>query len=89
MAKKSKKKKVQSVKSVKSSSPNLKRRLGIALRNFGLFLIMFLVSWGLYSASETDLMINLFFLLSVLFGFVTLAFLLVLLIFVFMKVMSK
>ncbi len=88
MVKKSKKSKTKSAKVVKNPS-NLKRRFGIALRNLILFLIMFVVSYGLYSASSSDLMINLFFLLSVIFGFVSLAFLLVLLIFVFMKIIRK
>jgi len=64
----------------KSRSTSQKPLLNLirAQRNFTLFLILFIVSFLLYSFSVNALFINFFGLLSIIFGFVTLAFLIAL-----------
>ncbi len=56
---------------------SLSRRLGIAWKNLILFLILFVVSFVLYSASTSELFLNFFGVLSIITGFVFLAFLII------------
>jgi len=85
---KSKKKIKRSIGKSKSSNDSDKKR-NLAVKNLILFTIILVVSWGLYSVSGTETYQDLFFLLSILSGFVAIAFLIVLLIFVFMKAFKK
>jgi len=61
----------------------------IALKNFILFFVLFLVSFVVYQFISNELYLNLFFILSVIFGFISLAFLIVLLVFFFLRKMKK
>ncbi len=71
-----KRKKTKSKKSKKTNKYSLETIK--AQRNFSLFLILFMVSFLLYSFSVNVLFANFFGVLSILFGFVALAFLIAL-----------
>ena len=75
----------KSVRLVRSSQ----RKINLVLKNLILFVILAILSVVLYSASGNELYSSLFLLLSILFGFVAVAFLIILLIFVFMRTMKK
>lgn len=79
------------VKKKASKKPTKKqiKKNEIIVKNFILFIILFILSFILYTVSNQDMYTNLFFMLSVVFGFVTIAFLITYLIFFFMKVMRK
>ncbi len=79
------KKVLSSQKMVRSNS----KKIGLVFKNLILFLVFSLIFVALYSISSNEFMINLFFLLSVLFGFVTLAFLLALLVFLVLKMLKR
>jgi hypothetical protein len=64
---------------------NPKKRLGIALYNFVFFLVLSIVSYLFYSVSNEEIFVNLFFLLYILFGFLSVAFLIASLIFFILK----
>ncbi len=53
------------------------QRIDLAWKNFVVFIILFILSFVLYSASSSDLLINLFAILSIFLGFLALAFLIV------------
>ena len=94
--KQSRKKKVSrrsNIKKSRSSSKNLvgatKNKMSVIIKNLVMFIILFVASLGLYSISSEELYSNLFLLLSIIFGFITISFLLVLLIFVFFRILKK
>ena len=60
-------------------------RVSIAWRNFLLFLVLFIVSFVLYRISTSALFLNLFGLLSILFGFLAFALLVVLVVFLILR----
>ena len=66
-----------------------KRKINLVLKNLILFIILFVLSFVLYSVSEQEMYVNLFGLLSVILGFIGVAFLIVLLVFLFLKAMKK
>lgn len=66
-----------------------KRKLNIVLGNLTFFVIIFVLSTILYSISKTEFYLSLFFMLSLIMGVFSIALLIVLLIFVFMKFMNK
>jgi len=66
-----------------------KQKINLVLKNLVLFVILFLASFLLYSVSSNELLINLFSLLAIVLGFVAGAFLIILLVFFFMKLMKK
>ena len=66
-----------------------KRKISLVLKNFVLFVVISLVSLALHSVSNNDLFKNLFLLLVIISGFVAVAFLIVFLIFLFLKLMKK
>ncbi|MDP3987184.1 MAG: hypothetical protein Q8P81_03095 [Nanoarchaeota archaeon] len=82
MARKKRVVKKSGVKSVAKKSASVSSRIGIAWRNLLLFLVLFIASYLLYSFSETNLFLTFFGLLSVIFGFVTFAFLIALVVLV-------
>ena len=66
------------------------RKISLVSKNLITFVILFVVSLVLYSASSSNSIYeNLFAILTMIFGFVSLAFLIVFLIFVFMKMLKK
>ena len=65
------------------------RKIGIVFRRLVFFLVLGLISFGLYSVSGNELYINLFALLGVLFGFVSLALFIALLALLLMKALKK
>ena len=67
----------------------LSSRIETSWKNFMLFLILFIFSFVLYSVSSTDIFLNLFGILSILFGFVAFALLIVLLVFLILKRRSR
>jgi membrane glycosyltransferase len=78
-------KKVSSVKLIRAN----KRKFSLVIKKFFLFLILSIVSFALFNVTGNTFLQNLFFLLSFVFGFVATAFLIVLLIFLFMKGFKK
>jgi hypothetical protein len=66
-----------------------RRKLNILLGYLIFFVVAFVLTGILYSASVTDFNKNLFFMLSLIFGAFSITLLIVLLIYVFMRVMSK
>jgi len=66
-----------------------KQKINLVLKNLILFGILFLTSFLLYTISSDELLINLFSLLAIVFGFVVGAFLIILLIFFFMRLIRK
>ena len=77
-------------KSMQRKSAGVKsRKLRIASRNLVMFVILFVLSLILYYASGQEFYVNLFFMLSILFGFLAMAFLIAYLVLFFMKVMRK
>lgn len=85
----SKKKKVRSVRKVLSSLKYMERRISNVWRSLILYSVLFILSFVLYNVSSEEFYVNLFFLFSVILGFVMIAFVLVLLIYFFLKVMHK
>lgn len=65
------------------------RKVSLVLKNLILFIILFVVSLVLYAGASIEIYVNLFGILSIIFGFLALTFLIVFLIFVFMKVFKK
>ncbi|GIU68278.1 MAG: hypothetical protein KatS3mg001_128 [Candidatus Pacearchaeota archaeon] len=75
---------------VKKSKPstklsNIERRISFAWKNLALFLILFIISGIFYSVSTSELFINFFGLLSIIFGFLVLAFLISLILLLIIK----
>ena len=66
-----------------------KKKINLVLKNLILFVAISLLSFALYSVSNNAIFKNLFLLLVIVSGFVAVAFLIVFLIFLFLKVMKK
>ena len=69
--------------------PPLKTRFVIALKNLILFIVLFVLSIVLYSLSRTPIYKNFFLITSIVLGFVAVAYLIIFLIFVFMRAFNK
>ena len=88
-------KKKRSVVSLKKTNPSpkesfpLRERTDIALKNFFLFLIIFVFSFVLYNFSAGDLFRNFFGILSLIFGFLSLAFLIAFIVLAILKSGSR
>jgi len=97
MAKKKKRVVKKTIKRKTAKKPVIKKRkvryssrkIKLVLRNLFLFVVLFILSLILYSISGTEFYKNLFLLIGVVFGFISLAFLIVLLVFVFLKFLNK
>jgi len=59
------------------------------VKNLIMFVVLFVFSFLLYSVSVNELYVNLFLMLSIVLGFVALAFLIILLSFIFMRIFRK
>ena len=76
----------QSVKAIKIRKQDYnKRKLSLVLGNLTFFVILFVVSTILYSISTSAFYVSLFFMLSLVMGVFSIALLIVLLVFVFLK----
>jgi len=75
-------------KSVDMPIKSQAKKKGIVIKNLALFVILFVASILLRSVSTQEMYSNLFFILSFIFGFVSIAFLIVYLVFFFRKVMK-
>ena len=64
---------------------SLSNRIDITWKNLVLFLVLFVFSYLLYSVSSSTLFLNLFGLLSILFGFISFALLVVLIVFLILR----
>jgi len=98
-----KKKKVKNKSSVRKSNRKIQssagkskklvrasqRKISLIFKNLILFTILFLLSFLSYNFLSNELYVNLFFLLTIIFGFIALAFLIVLLIFLILRIMNK
>lgn len=96
MAKKRKtaKKPKQKSRAVKKTKKRLtrasSRKVGLVVKNLVLFVILAVASYLLYNITTTDTILNnLFYLLAIILGFVSLAFLIVLLILLVMKGLKR
>ena len=97
------KRKVRKKRSVRKVSPKVKRniskpkrlvrasqrKISLAFKNLILFAVLSLISFLLYNFLSNELFVNLFFLLAIILGFVAVAFLIVLLIFLVLRIMKK
>jgi len=85
-----KKKKVSKTKKTNLRSKTISNpKISLVWKNLVFFTLLSLLFFGLYSYATEELYQNLFVLLSIIFGFVGVAFLIALLIFLFLKVMQK
>ena len=66
-----------------------RRKLGVVIANLILFIILGIVAYVLYNSSSQLIYKNLFFLLTFLLGFVSLAFFIALLVLLILKLMKK
>jgi len=66
-----------------------KRKITIVLNNLLLFVALSLVSFVLYRFLQNDILVNLFYAMSMIFGFVAVGFLITLLILFVMKTVKK
>jgi hypothetical protein len=73
----------------KSSVGTNEKKISMVFRRLIFFLVLGLISFGLYSISGNELYINLFALLGVLFGFVSLALFIALLALLLVKALKK
>ncbi|MBT96993.1 MAG: hypothetical protein QF567_02285 [Candidatus Pacearchaeota archaeon] len=64
----------KSVRKSKKSSPK-KNKVGLVLKNLVLSIVLFVLSLFLYNVSSNELLSNLFWILALITGFVSLAFL--------------
>ena len=71
-------KKRRKVSRVTSKASNSGNKMALAMKNFVLFLVLFLVSLIFYHFASSELFLNLFGILSAIFAFLSLAFLIVL-----------
>ena len=77
--------KTKAVKERAQKFSPLKNKISVSWKSFIVFLVLFLVSFPLYILSSTPLFENLFQLLSIIFGFLSLALLIVLIVFLILK----
>lgn len=68
---------------------SLKDRINLAWKNLLLFLIIFIISFVLYTFSSNDLLKNFFGVLSIIFGFLTFALLIAFIVLVILKTEKK
>ena len=68
---------------------DLKAKIRIVLNNLLLFVALSLVSFVLFRFLQNDILVNLFYVMSMVFGFVSIGFLITLLVLLFMKVVKK
>jgi hypothetical protein len=90
--KRAKKRSVRKKTSVSKSNSVIasRRKIRVVLINLAVFLLLTLISWFLLGAIGTNSsMMSLFFLLTWIFGFVSVAFLIVLLVLLLMRTMKK
>jgi hypothetical protein len=66
-----------------------KFKFGIVFRNLILFVLLSLISYILYLVSESDVFTNLFYLLWIVFGFISVAFFIALLVLLFLKLIKR
>lgn len=75
-------------KTISATIPT-KKKFNLVLKNLIIFAVISLASFVLYTVSNSLMFRNLFSLLSMIFGFVAVAFLIILFIFIFMKTIKK
>ncbi|MEK6847790.1 MAG: hypothetical protein AABX50_01540 [Nanoarchaeota archaeon] len=78
-------KKIRGKRKEAAKTTPLKNKIQVSWRNFLIFLVLFIVSFVLYLLSSTPVFLNLFGLLSIIFGFLSLALFIVLMVFLILK----
>ena len=73
----------------KITAKSLKDRISLAWKNLILFLIIFIFSFILYTFSSNDLLKNFFGVLSIIFGFLTFAFLIAFIVLIILRTERK
>ena len=84
-----KKKRVKKKGNVKSSAVPSKNKFRMVFRRFIFFLIFFVLFLVLYFATSSEMWVNFFGLAAIIFGFISVALLIVLLVLWFLKLMKK
>jgi len=74
---------------VSSRKGDMKKKIKVVISNLLLFVALSLVSFVLYRFLQNEILVNLFQVMSMIFGFVSVAFLITLLVLVIMKVVKK
>ena len=72
-------------KAVQTTAASLKNKIAVSWRNLVIFFVLFAASFILYIVSSNPLLVNLFWILSMIFGFLSLALLIVLIVFLILK----
>ena len=75
----------RSRKPVRGITSNLKKKIDVARKNLIFFTILFIISLVLYSISSNTLLVTFFGVVSMIFGFVAVAFLIAFLVYTFVK----
>ena len=75
----------RSRKPVRGITSNLKKKIDVARKNLIFFTILFIISLVLYSISSNTLLVTFFGVVSMIFGFVAVAFLIAFLVYSFVK----
>jgi hypothetical protein len=92
VSRKAPRRKIKRVVRSKSSSSkffNIKNKFSLVLNNFLLFVALSLVSFVLFRFIQNNFLMNLFFIMAIIFGFVAASLLIVLIILFVIKIVSK
>ena len=65
------------------------KKMSIVIKNLILFVVLAIISYLLYNVSGSELLRQLFYLAAILMGFIALAFLIVLLVLLFLRLLKK
>ena len=79
----------KNVKKSKKAVHPPERKFGLVLKNLVLFAVLSIVAFFLFKVSEKEMYVNLFFMIALISGFLAVAFLIVLLIFAFLKILKN
>lgn len=81
--------KKRSAKKASEKVSSIKKKMKLVLKTLIFFVLVFVLSLVIYTASDNEIAENLFLLFSIIFGFVSIAFLIVLLVLFFFKLIKK
>ena len=73
----------------KQISSNYKKKTGSIIKNLAIYLILFFASWGLYYVSTAEYLVNLFLVLAIIAGFVSIALIIAYVVVFFSKRLGK
>jgi len=83
------KKKINKQSLTKMNQKTISSKLNLSLREFGLFLVIFIITLALYSVSQKELYLNLFGTLAILSMAIVIAMVIAYLVYAILKIMKK